>query len=226
MEMLIPPRISTMPSVRASPPEIDCSDSHARTFEKTRQRKQENQRKGAKAQRREGAKVVAELHRVRARQPRTPSALGTRKTVSISKLVFDSGTMFFPSDSPDECQLMSPVFPLPHHASRTARLSSTLTPAQANKASFEGSAERNPFASLHLGDFAFLSFWFRLRWVGYPPEAAEPWHDRSGVKMCELFAMSSSHPATVNLSLGEFSRHGGLMADLVRRNRHPFGPVV
>ncbi|MCK5379426.1 MAG: class II glutamine amidotransferase [Acidobacteria bacterium] len=31
--------------------------------------------------------------------------------------------------------------------------------------------------------------------------------------MCELFAMSSSHPATVNLSLGEFSRHGGLTAD-------------
>lgn len=33
--------------------------------------------------------------------------------------------------------------------------------------------------------------------------------------MCELFAMSSSHPATVNLSLREFSRHGGLTADHV-----------
>ena len=31
--------------------------------------------------------------------------------------------------------------------------------------------------------------------------------------MCELFAMSSSHTATVNLSLAEFSRHGGLTAD-------------
>ena len=28
--------------------------------------------------------------------------------------------------------------------------------------------------------------------------------------MCELFAMSARHPATVNLSLEEFSRHGGL----------------
>lgn len=31
--------------------------------------------------------------------------------------------------------------------------------------------------------------------------------------MCELFAMSSRQPATVNLSLGEFARHGGLTAD-------------
>ena len=28
--------------------------------------------------------------------------------------------------------------------------------------------------------------------------------------MCELFAMSSRHPATVRMSLEEFSRHGGL----------------
>ena len=31
--------------------------------------------------------------------------------------------------------------------------------------------------------------------------------------MCELFAMSSSHPATVNLSLRKFALHGGLTAD-------------
>ncbi len=33
--------------------------------------------------------------------------------------------------------------------------------------------------------------------------------------MCELFAMSSSHPATVSCSLREFARHGGLTADHV-----------
>ena len=38
----------------------------------------------AKAQRREGAKVLAKLHSVRARQPRTSSALGRRKTVSMN----------------------------------------------------------------------------------------------------------------------------------------------
>ena len=31
--------------------------------------------------------------------------------------------------------------------------------------------------------------------------------------MCELFAMSSSHPATVTYSMREFARHGGLTAD-------------
>ncbi len=51
----------------------------------------------AKSQRREGAKVLAGLHRVRARQPRTPSALGRRKTVSMSKLGSDSGTVLIPS---------------------------------------------------------------------------------------------------------------------------------
>ncbi len=33
--------------------------------------------------------------------------------------------------------------------------------------------------------------------------------------MCELFAMSSSHPATVTYSMREFARHGGLTADHV-----------
>lgn len=31
--------------------------------------------------------------------------------------------------------------------------------------------------------------------------------------MCELFAMSSSHPATVTYSMREFARHGGITAD-------------
>ncbi len=31
--------------------------------------------------------------------------------------------------------------------------------------------------------------------------------------MCELFAVSSSHPATVTYSMREFARHGGLTAD-------------
>lgn len=31
--------------------------------------------------------------------------------------------------------------------------------------------------------------------------------------MCELFAMSSSHPATVTYSMREFARHGGLTSD-------------
>ncbi len=33
--------------------------------------------------------------------------------------------------------------------------------------------------------------------------------------MCELFAMSSSHPATVTYSMREFALHGGLTADHV-----------
>lgn len=33
--------------------------------------------------------------------------------------------------------------------------------------------------------------------------------------MCELFAMSSSHPATITYSMREFARHGGLTADHV-----------
>lgn len=33
--------------------------------------------------------------------------------------------------------------------------------------------------------------------------------------MCELFAMSSSHPATVTYSMREFARHGGLTSDHV-----------
>ena len=33
--------------------------------------------------------------------------------------------------------------------------------------------------------------------------------------MCELFVMSSSHPATVTYSMREFARHGGLTADHV-----------
>ena len=31
--------------------------------------------------------------------------------------------------------------------------------------------------------------------------------------MCELFVMSSSHPATVTYSMREFARHGGFTAD-------------
>jgi len=91
-------------------------------------------RSNAKAQRREGAKILAELHRVRARQPRTPSALGRRKTVSMSKLVSDLEPRCSHPGFRDGYKLMSPVFLLPRHALRTAGLSSTLTPVDANRA--------------------------------------------------------------------------------------------
>jgi len=71
------------------------------------------QRKDAKARRRKG---LGQRHRVGARQPRTLSALGRKKTISMSKL-------------------MSPISLLPQHASRAPGLSSEFVPTRETRAS-------------------------------------------------------------------------------------------
>ncbi len=139
--------------------------------------REEIQRKDAKTLRRKG---LGQRHRVRAWQPRTPSALGRKKTISMSKL-------------------KSPASLLPQHASRASGLSSEFVPTRENRTlptrsavagearsrkggdgrgklafrtmsrlsgTTKGSrrthdtAPKHPFASLRLGDFAFLSFCF------------------------------------------------------------------
>ena len=106
-------------------------------------------------QRRKDAKVLAELYRVRARQLRTSSAFGSRKTVSMSKLVSDSGAVLFPTRLSGSVPAHVARFPPASARFAYSRVLFNSDPSPGRWT--RDTAERNPFASLRLSAFAFLS---------------------------------------------------------------------